>query len=215
MYSIEQLAVERGGRTIVSGIDLSIEAGWALQIHGANGSGKTTLLGAFAGLLPLTRGRVCWRGEDVRSVPRQFRRALAFVGHSNGVSDDLTVQENLRFSALLGEAGGHSGRDRAADAREEEVLGQAGLLPLRHTRLNQLSQGQRRRVALARLMLERKPLWLLDEPTDMLDADATRWLTECLDAHLREGGIVALTTHRPLDSGFHRTRHLYLGGNGR
>lgn len=219
MYSIEQLAVERGGRTIVSGINLSIEPGWALQIHGANGSGKTTLLGALAGLLPLVRGRVCWRGDDVRRAPRQFRSELAYVGHANGVSDDLTVLENIRFAALLGTAdathdddGDDGGGDSAS--REDEVLDQAGLRALRHTRLSRLSQGQRRRVALARLMLGRKPLWLLDEPGDALDASATDWFTACIDTHLRAGGIVALTTHRPLESGDGRTRHLYLERSG-
>jgi heme exporter protein A len=214
MYSIEQLAVERGGQMIVSGVDLTIEAGRVLQIHGANGSGKTTLLSALAGLLPLARGRVYWRGDDVRIAPRRFRHELAFVGHSNGVSDDLTVQENIRFSALLGGADA-AGRDtRAATSREDEVLEQAGLIALRHTRLNRLSQGQRRRVALARLLLSRKPLWLLDEPADALDASATDWLTACIGAHLGEGGIVALTTHRPLESDAARTRHLYLNGSG-
>ncbi|WP_434660322.1 cytochrome c biogenesis heme-transporting ATPase CcmA [Paraburkholderia sp. A3BS-1L] len=218
MYSIEQLAVERGGRTIVSGIDLSIEPGWALQIHGANGSGKTTLLGALAGLLPLARGRVCWRGDDVRRAPRQFRSELAYVGHANGVSDDLTVLENIRFAALLGTADAPGGNDgRGGDdsiSREDEVLEQAGLHAHRHTRLSRLSQGQRRRVALARLMLGRKPLWLLDEPGDALDASATDWFTTCIDTHLRAGGIVALTTHRPLQSGAARTRHLYLERSG-
>ncbi len=216
MYSIEQLAVERGGRTIVSGIDLSIEPGWALQIHGANGSGKTTLLSALAGLLPLARGRVCWRGDDVRRASRQFRSALAYVGHANGVSDDLTVLENIRFAALLGTADAPGGNDSSSDpaSREDEVLEQAGLHALRHTRLSRLSQGQRRRVALARLMLGRKPLWLLDEPGDALDAYATDWFTACIDTHLRAGGIVALTTHRPLESGAARTRHLYLERSG-
>ncbi|CAB3778975.1 Cytochrome c biogenesis ATP-binding export protein CcmA [Paraburkholderia caffeinitolerans] len=213
MYSIEQLAVERGGRTIVSGIDLSIEPGWALQIHGANGSGKTTLLGALAGLLPLAKGRVCWRGDDVRRAPRRFRSELAYVGHANGVSDDLTVLENIRFAALLGTADVSDGDASSASdsvSRENEVLEQAGLYALRHTRLSRLSQGQRRRVALMRLMLGRKPLWLLDEPGDALDASATDWFATCIDTHLRAGGIVALTTHRPLESGAGRTRHLYL-----
>ena len=214
MYSIEQLAVERGGQMIVSGVDLTLEAGWGLQIHGANGSGKTTLLGALAGLLPLARGSVYWRGDNVCHAPRQFRRDLAFVGHANGVSDDLTVQENIRFSALLGGADAPLANDRAATSRENEVLEQAGLIGLRHARLNRLSQGQRRRVALARLVLSRKPLWLLDEPADALDEAASDWLTRCIDAHLDEGGVVALTTHRPLETGVARTRHLYLNGSG-
>lgn len=199
---------------IVSDIDLSMEAGWVLQIHGANGSGKTTLLGALAGLLPLVHGRLRWRGRDVHGEPQQFRRELGFVGHSNGVSDDLTVQENIRFATLLGAAAGSASQNGGDTTREEDVLERAGLAGLRHTRLNRLSQGQRRRVALARLILCCKPLWLLDEPTDALDAAGTDWFTGCVDTHLGDGGIVALTTHRALESASARTRHLYLNGSG-
>jgi heme exporter protein A len=106
MLSAEQLGLGRGGQMIVCGIDLRVEAGWALQIHGANGSGKTTLLRVLAGLLPPAVGQVCWHGANVRVHPERFRHDLAFVGHTNGVSDDLTVLENLRFASLLGRTRG-------------------------------------------------------------------------------------------------------------
>lgn len=96
----------RGGQMVASGIDLCIEAGWALQIHGANGSGKTTLLRVLAGLMPPAGGQVSWYGANVRAHPEKFRRDLAFVGHANGVNDDLTVLENLRFTTLLGAGSG-------------------------------------------------------------------------------------------------------------
>ncbi|RFU49010.1 heme ABC exporter ATP-binding protein CcmA [Paraburkholderia sp. DHOC27] len=235
MLAVEQLSLGRGARLIVSGIDLQIDAGWALQIHGANGSGKTTLLRVLAGLLRPAAGRIHWRGVDVRTQPASLRRDLAFLGHANGVSDDLTVLENLRFAALLGAGTGNTGNTRSGvsqpsgmatnatttdkptertEQTERDVLAHAGLLPLQHTRVGLLSQGQRRRVALARLALERKPLWLLDEPADALDGCAADWLDDCLCAHLKAGGVLVATTHRALHTPADCTRHLDLGRSG-
>ncbi len=206
MLSVENLGLARGGQMIVNRFNAEIESGWALQIHGANGSGKTTLLRLFAGLLLPATGSVSWHGVNVHTEPQPFRRDLAYVGHTNGVSDDLSVLENLRFSALIG-ANATSAHSKSAT---DEVLEQAGLISLQHMRLGRLSQGQRRRVALVRLMLERKPLWLLDEPADALDDAASNWLTECIAAHMHAGGIIVTTTHRPLPTDEARTRHLYL-----
>jgi heme exporter protein A len=218
MLSTERLGLGRGGQMIVSGLDLRVEAGWALQIHGANGSGKTTLLRVLAGLLPPAVGQVCWHGANVHAHPARLRRDLAFVGHANGVSDDLTVLENLRFASLLGadahaaQVCGHGGE--ATRPPEQEVMAHAGLLPLQHQHVGLLSQGQRRRVALTRLVLERKPLWLLDEPADALDDGASGWLDECLGLHMREGGMVVTTTHRLLNTSPGVTRHLHLERSG-
>jgi heme exporter protein A len=211
MLTVEQLGLWRGSQMIVETTGFGVEAGWALQIHGANGSGKTTLLRVLAGLMPPDAGRVCWHGANVRAQPARFRRDLAYVGHANGVSDDLTVLENIRFAMRLGAGGARSCTlSGGALLQEREVLTQANLLPLLHTRLGCLSQGQRRRVALARLMLERKPLWVLDEPADALDHAASDWLAQCLVAHMKVGGIVIATTHRPLETPLLRTRYLHL-----
>ncbi|RQH03630.1 cytochrome c biogenesis heme-transporting ATPase CcmA [Paraburkholderia dinghuensis] len=196
MLSIEQLALARGGKLLASGIDMQVEPGGALQIHGANGSGKTTLIGVLAGLRRPVAGRVRWRGLDVHANPAPFRRDLAYVGHANGVSDDLTVAENIRFAARLDECRSHATHN--AD-NERDVLERADLYALRARRVGTLSQGQRRRVALARLIASAKRLWLLDEPVDALDAAAAAWLETCIASHLRDGGIVVSTTHRPLD----------------
>ncbi|CAL8476829.1 heme ABC exporter ATP-binding protein CcmA [Caballeronia sp. S22] len=202
MLSARQLDVMRGSRTIVAGADLRVDSGAALVIHGANGSGKSSLIAALAGLLPLAAGRVSWRGIDVRDDPPRFRRDLAWLGHADGFNGELTVAENLRFAALLGAS--------AAHRNERDVLDRAAVLPLMHTRLNRLSQGQRRRVALARLVLSGKPLWLLDEPTDAIDESGALWFAGCIDDHLREGGTLVATTHRPLPVDAARTRHLHL-----
>lgn len=207
MLRAEGLALGRGGRAIVGGVDFNIEAGWALQIHGANGCGKTTLLRALAGLLQPAAGSIQWRGTNVHAQPERFRRERAYVGHSNGLSDDLSMLENLRFAALLGV---NPGSLRDARLRERDVLEIANLWTLRHTRVGSLSQGQRRRAALARVMLERKPLWLLDEPAEALDETARAWLADALDEHLLDGGIVVATTHLPLPTAAARTQHLQL-----
>jgi heme exporter protein A len=202
MLSATHLDVMRGGRTIVGGITFHAESGHALLIHGANGSGKSTLMAALAGLLPAARGEVCWRGTPLRDDPAQFRRDLAFLGHADGLSGESSVTENLCFAGLLGGA--------TRSACEQRVLDDAGLGELRRLRVDRLSRGQRRRVALARLVLDGKPLWLLDEPTDSLDERACRWFAACVDAHTRAGGTVIAATHRPLATDAARTRHLHL-----
>lgn len=209
MLCAEQLGLGRGDRMIVDGVGFEIEPGSALQIHGSNGCGKTTLLRALAGLLPPAAGSVRWRGMNVQAQPERFRRERAYVGHSNGLSDDLSVLENLRFAALLGVNLGGLG-----DARlhERDVLETAGLWPLRQVRVGSLSQGLQRRVALARVMLERKPLWLLDEPAEALDDAAQAWLCDALDDHMQDGGIVVATTHLLLPTAVTCTHHLQLEG---
>ncbi|SAK78474.1 ABC transporter [Caballeronia pedi] len=202
MLSARQLDVMRGSRTIVAGVDFRVDGGAALLIHGANGSGKSSLIAALAGLLPPAAGDVSWRGMNVRDDPARFRRDLAYIGHADGFNGELTVTENLRFAALLGA--------HAARIDERDVLNRAGVLPLMYTRLNRLSQGQRRRVALARLVLAGKALWLLDEPTEAIDDAGARWFAACIDDHLREGGTLVATTHRPLPVDAARTRHLHL-----
>ncbi|SAK92058.1 ABC transporter-like protein [Caballeronia glebae] len=204
MLSARQLDVMRGRRTIVAGVDLCVDDGAALLIHGANGSGKSSLIAALAGLLPPAAGDVSWRGVNVRDDPARFRFDLAYLGHADGFNGELTVAENLRFAALLG------ANAARMNERMNETLDRAGVLPLMHTRLNRLSQGQRRRVALARLVLTHKPLWLLDEPTEAIDEAGALWFAACIDDHLRENGTLVATTHRPLPVDAARTRHLCL-----
>lgn len=195
---------------IAGGIAFQVPAGWALQVDGPNGSGKTTLLRTLAGLLRPAGGDVRWHGEDVFAKRERFRGDLTYVGHANGVSDDLTVLENMRFFATLGACGHAHVTAVSASTCADEVLARADLLSFRHTRVGYLSQGQRRRVALARLMLERRPLWLLDEPAAALDQAAVAWLGDCMAQHMEAGGIVVATTHRPLVTAPDRTRHLHL-----
>jgi heme exporter protein A len=180
------LSVERGGRTVFEGLSFRIASGQALLLTGPNGAGKTTLLRTIAGLLSPVAGRVTLAGGNPdMTIAEQSH----FVGHLNAVKANLSVAENAAFWA--GFLGGSAGLvDRA--------LARLGLAALADLPAGFLSAGQRRRLALARLLVVQRPLWLLDEPTAALDAAASATLVETVDAHVKEGGLAVVATHLPL-----------------
>lgn len=200
---VSGLAFCRGGEMVFDAVDFTADAGQVLQIHGANGSGKTTLLRVLAGLLRPFHGTIRWQGVDTRKDALAWRRALAYVGHANAVSRDLTVVENLRFAARLGAA---VACDTSDAHSEHRALGRLGLAACENRLAGALSQGQQRRIAIARLLLEPKPLWLLDEPAAALDAESSRLIAACIGEHVERGGIVVMTTHLPLDTAPSATR---------
>lgn len=195
------LACIRGERQVFSGVRFNISNGDALALVGPNGTGKSSLLRLLAGLLPASGGQLTWNGKKVSDEPDSHRARLHYLGHLDAVKPVLTPVENLAFHAQLrGEIPDTSALKTALDA-----LGIARLadLPGRF-----LSQGQRRRAALARLRATKAPLWLLDEPTLGLDADAVARLTDLIDTHRSQGGIVIMATHGGLDLGPHTTLEL-------
>ncbi len=186
------LGVSRAGRPVLRGIDLTLAPGGLLQVVGPNGSGKTSLLRVLCGLAVPDEGTLHWHGRPVRAGDPSYQQALAYVGHTNGIDPDLSAAENLRFAARL------AGDDGVAVA---PALAAQGLERVAHTPVRALSQGQRRRVALARLSLARRALWLLDEPVAALDADACARFDAQLDAHLAAGGMAVIATHQLLPAG--------------
>ncbi|SAL66130.1 nodulation ABC transporter NodI [Caballeronia udeis] len=209
LLSVDKLAFDRAGQMLFKDIAFDVGAGQVLQIHGPNGSGKTTLLRVLAGLLQPSAGTVRWRGKDAHARPDVWRQSLAYLGHLNGISDDLTAAENLSFSSVLGEV---------AEERvevEEEALKSVGLDRYRHAIVRGLSQGQKRRLAISRLLLEHKPLWLLDEPAAALDAESSGVLERCIAGHIERGGIVLMTTHKLIATAPSATRNLYFEPSGR
>jgi heme exporter protein A len=186
----ENLHLWRGEQHVLRGICFVLARGQCLQIMGANGSGKTTLLRALCGLVPLDEGQVRWHGEDVRHVPHSFHTQLGYLGHDNGLKPDLTALENLRFATQL--------RRRAAGAEIAAALERTGVADCSATLLRRLSAGQRRRVALARILLAEAPLWVLDEPAANLDPRGQTLVTDLLAAHLTRGGMAIVATHQPL-----------------
>jgi heme exporter protein A len=191
LLEVVELACRRGGRPVFAGLSLSVAAGELLVLTGRNGSGKTTLLRALALLLRRDGGRILWRGADVQEDPETWRGCLAWLGHLDGLKGDLTVCENLLMAQRLRD--GPPPEDRL-----DTVLVAFDLTGLAARAVRTLSAGQRRRTALARVMLSQAPVWLLDEPLNALDAPAQSALREVLARHLAAGGLAIAATHAEL-----------------
>lgn len=170
----------------LAGADLDVAAGEIVWLRGPNGAGKTTLLRVIAGLLPLQRGQIRVLGFDLVRDRRAHRRAIAYVGHESGAYDDLTVEENLRFSARA---------CGATSARADEVVIEFGLGDLRAVRHGDLSAGQRRRLALAAAFARDAQLLLLDEPHAGLDADGRANVDQWITTFAAGGGTVLFASH--------------------
>ena len=188
-----QLACTRGERQLFNDINFEINPGDAMRVAGTNGSGKTSLLRMLCGLAFPASGEVRWHGRNIRLEREEFCSQLIYLGHANGVKDDLLAWENIVVASTL--SGNPVSRDEAYAALAQLGLAQAADLPTRA-----LSQGQRKRVALARLQLGMKaPLWILDEPFTALDQDAVKQLSDTLNHHLASGGMVIYTTHQEIE----------------
>ena len=193
------LTIERGGRRVIAGLSLEASAGLGLIVTGPNGAGKTSLLRALAGFLPIESGGFALDdGDGERTVGEQAH----YLGHAEGVKGALTAGENLAFAADM--LGGDSSR-----AAQLAALAALGLSHVIDFPARLLSAGQRRRVALARLLIANRPLWLLDEPTTALDAGAQVALAAVMQTHLKGGGILVAAVHAPL--GLEGAQELRLG----
>lgn len=185
------LTVRRMGRAIFRDVSLALAPGALVQVVGPNGAGKSSLLRVLASLLHPAAGLLAWRGRAVRAGDADYLSTLAYLGHANGLDGDLDAAENLRFAARL--AG--SAPDTASI---RHALSRLGLDHAIGTPVRALSQGQRRRLALARLALAPRELWLLDEPLTSLDQDAAERFGMLLDDHLAAGGMAVIATHHLL-----------------
>jgi heme exporter protein A len=198
---IDDLGVDRGGRPVLRGVGFRLESGEALLVTGRNGVGKSTLLRALAGLLPLSGGRIAIGGAE----GEEAAGSIHYLAHADGLKGPLTARENLEFWArYLG-----SEAEEGGGLPVGEALALVGLAHAAEAPVAILSAGQKRRIALARLLVAFRPVWLLDEPASALDRASRERLAEAMGAHRARGGIVVAATHDAL--GLEGARELALG----
>jgi heme exporter protein A len=188
------LACRRGERLVFARLGFTLTPGGALILVGPNGSGKSSLLRVMAGLTPAARGTLSWDGTDITEDREAHRARLHFIGHADALKPVLSAVETLHFWA-----GMRTGSAEGAPAEITAVLAQFGLGAAAQLPCRYLSAGQKRRLALARLVASPAPLWLLDEPLTGLDTEASTQLLDAIATHRREGGCVVVSTHAPLD----------------
>ena len=190
MLEIIGLGCLRGERRLFANVSFTLEPGGLIWIQGGNGSGKTTLLRTLCGLTQAMAGEVRWRGKAIQAWGEDYRRELTYIGHANGLKEELSAQENLLIAARLAS-------QPASRIEVDGALQGMGLAGREHLPVKFLSQGQRRRAALARLKLAQpRPLWLLDEPFNALDTHAVAGMRKIMEDHLAQGGMIALTSHQ-------------------
>ena len=187
MLELRDLAAARSNTVLFRRLNALLHAGEALRVAGPNGAGKTTLLRILCGLTEPARGAVCWDGTPIRELGDDYRARLGFLGHQEGHFGDLTAHENLALAGLTVSA-------EAVLA----VLERVGLAALASQPARLLSQGQRRRLGLGRLLLRPTTLWVLDEPLTGLDRQGVDLVSHLLAEHLAGGGLAVLTTHQDL-----------------
>jgi len=190
MLNVAGLHLWRGDRHVLRGVSFSASAGQCVLLTGKNGAGKTTLLRAIAGLLDPEEGQVSWRGAPAREARGDFHSDLAYLGHEAPLKGDLSGHENLRFLVGI--------RRAVTRAEVDAALARTGARTFSDRAVRLLSAGQRRRVALAGVLLSGASLWLLDEPTTNLDVDGQQLVSSLIDEQVSRGGIVVAAVHHPL-----------------
>ncbi len=191
MLRVSNLSCSRGNKPLFADVSFVLQAGQALHLEGDNGVGKTSLLRIVCGLSPADAGEVCWQDKTVHHNAVAFRSSLFYLGHGLSLKEELTALENLMSDAAV------SGRI-LSEPQALMALARMGLRGREHLPLRVMSQGQKRRTALARLLASQAPLWVLDEPFVALDAKAVDGLRGLLAEHVTNGGMVLFTSHQPV-----------------
>lgn len=191
MLRVSNLSCSRGHKPLFTDVSFELQAGQALHLEGDNGVGKTSLLRMVCGLSPADEGEVRWHDQTIQQNAAAFRSSLFYLGHGLSLKEELSALENLMSDAAV------SGRT-LSQSQALQALGRMGLRGREHLPLRVMSQGQKRRTALARLLASQAPLWLLDEPFVALDVKAVDGLRGLLAEHVVQGGMVLFTSHQPV-----------------
>ena len=190
LLSGRDLCLFRGDRRLFNRLEFALNAGELLVIEGPNGCGKTSLLRGIAGLLEFETGDICWTGQTVRKSYQAFRADMVWLSHRIGCKEDLNLVENLRFE---------SGLRATDDSRLATVMDRLSLTRLVELPMRSLSAGQQRRVSLARMLLARARIWMMDEPFTNLDRAGQSLVKELISEHLETGGACIVASHQALD----------------
>lgn len=199
---VRHLHLWRGDRHLLRDVSFILRPGELLQVMGQNGVGKTSLLRCVAGLIEPESGEIAWQGAEVRQSRETFHRHLAYLGHVNALKPDLTALENLHYSVQLRR---HVEREEMLEMLARLQVAQCADLPARA-----LSAGQKRRVAIARVILSGASLWILDEPITNLDVRGIESIEACMQTHLQAGGAILTAAHQSLLAQHPRFRTLEL-----
>jgi heme exporter protein A len=187
---VSQVHVWRGDRHVLKGVSLAVTGGELLHISGPNGAGKSTLLRVICGLLRPEQGRIEWQGQAIQLNPAEYQAAMAYASHEPALKGDLTALENLQFAVGM--------KRRVGPDELRQSMLQTGVAACADLPARVLSAGQRRRVALARVLALQANLWLLDEPFANLDAEGSELVTALLKAHVMGGGLAVVVAHHDL-----------------
>ena len=192
MLKVRELECVRGDHRLFKGLNFELHPGELLHLRGSNGAGKTSLLRIVCGLMDPAEGEILWNGQNIRSNREDFNRGLLYLGHQNGIKGELSALENLQiFNSLLG--------IKISEKKILDALSHIGLAGREDLPTKVLSQGQKRRVALARLLISDAVLWILDEPFTALDVHAVEMLKSLITQHIHKSGMVMLTTHQVVE----------------